>query len=142
MEQLGKMPHQHPLIQNERWGTVLLSPAPEPFLSLQGVGLRRVRGWGAEHSPRTSVIHGDPPPKGALMQNQSGPSHPWKRPFPSLAQRAGKGPPHRCGLLPWKRGQHVTNRLRKEQRPGQGGSENEPGNRPQSDWLKSGSFSF
>lgn len=53
---------------------------------------------------RTTVIHGDRLPKGALMQNQSGPGHPWKRPFPSLAQRAGKGPPHRCGLLPSGRG--------------------------------------
>ena len=92
--------------------------------------------------PRTIVIHGDRLPKGALMQNQSGPGHPWNRPFPSLAE-GGEGPSTQVRPASLrKRGQHVTNRLRKEQRPGQGGSGNEPGNRPQSDWLKSGSFSF
>lgn len=40
--------------------------------------------------PRTIVIHGDRLPKGALMQNQSGPGHPRNRPFPSLDRGRGR----------------------------------------------------
>lgn len=41
-------------------------------------------------------------PKRELTSNESGPGpgHPWNRSLPSLAQMAGKDPPHRCTCLP------------------------------------------
>lgn len=103
-------------------------------------------GGGGAQNIQSAQDHGHPwrstAQRGADAESVR-PRPPLEEALPQPGAEGGEGPSAQVRPASLrKRGQHVTNRLRKEQRPGQGGSGNEPGNRPQSDWLKSGSFSF